>query len=280
MRAITEVFSIFLKLGLTSFGGPVAHLGFFQRVFVQERQWLSSATYAELVALCQFLPGPASSQVGFAIGLHRAGMGGALAAWLAFTLPSALIMIALAAGLATLDPADYEGPLRALKAAAVGVVAWAVWGMARHLTPDWQRLLIAALAVATALGLPLLLGLSILGQISALVLGALLAPLLVPRVAVQAGSALSLPFRRRGGLVAAGLFVGLLLGLPLMAWLFPATWLSISDALYRAGALVFGGGHVVLPLLHAETVATDMLDEDSFLAGYGAAQALPGPLFA
>ncbi|MDQ2069192.1 chromate efflux transporter [Natronospira bacteriovora] len=280
MRASWEVFRVFLLLGLTSFGGPIAHLGFFQKEFVERRRWLASDTYAELIALCQFLPGPASSQAGFAIGLHRAGLTGALAAWLAFTLPSAIIMIALASGLALFEPGDYEGAVRALKAAAVGVVAWAVWGMARSLTPDWQRLLIAALAVATTLGLPLLLGLTAVGQIGAIVLGALLAPLLVPKVAVQTGSPLALPFHRRGGLLAGGLFLALLMGLPFMAWLSPATWLTISDAMYRAGALVFGGGHVVLPLLHAETVATGMMDEDTFLAGYGAAQALPGPLFA
>jgi len=280
MPRVLEVFQVFLKLGLTSFGGPAAHIAFFQRVFVEERQWLDARAYGELVGLCQFLPGPASSQVGFAIGLHRANLPGALAAWLGFTLPSAVIMLTFGAGLLFLDPGDYQGLIQGLKAAAVGVVAWAVWSMGRQLTPDWQRLLIAALAVITAVILSQLMAWPVLAQIGAILLGAALAPLLLAHRDPEPGAGLSIPFQKRGGFIAGGLFALGLLALPLLAWLFPSAWLSIVDAMYRAGALVFGGGHVVLPLLYAETVAQGMLEEDAFLAGYGAAQALPGPLFA
>jgi len=276
---IIETFLIFLKLGFTAFGGPIAHLGFFQRVFVEEKRWLSPSAYAELLALCQFLPGPASSQVGFAIGLHRAGLGGAMAAWLGFTLPSAIIMVTLGSGLFVLDPESYEGALRGLKAAAVAVVAWAIWGMGRNLCPDSPRLLIAGLAAAVALLGGMSLGWPIIGQISAIVLGALIAPLLIQSLPHYAGDGLSLPIKSRGAWVAGTLFLGGLLILPLIAWIFPTTWLAVIDAMYRAGALVFGGGHVVLPLLYAETVANDFVEGDAFLAAYGAAQALPGPLF-
>ncbi|MCC5808978.1 MAG: chromate efflux transporter [Ectothiorhodospiraceae bacterium] len=273
--SVGEVFLAFLKLGLTSFGGPIAHLGFFQTVFVQERKWLDSQAYAELVALCQFLPGPASSQVGFAIGLHRAGLGGALAAWLAFTAPSAIIMIAFGAGFAALDLADYGGIIHGLKVAAVAVVAWALWGMARGLTPDLKRLLIAVVALTLALLIP-----TAAGQISAIVAGALLAPWLVPQPDTPGGSGLRVPVSRFIAVLAATLFAALLVGLPLAAALTDATGVGVADSMFRAGALVFGGGHVVLPLLHAETVATGMVGADEFLAGYGLAQALPGPLFA
>jgi chromate transporter len=272
---VGEVFLAFLKLGLTSFGGPIAHLGFFQTAFVQQRKWLDSHAYAELVALCQFLPGPASSQVGFAIGLHRAGLRGALAAWLGFTAPSAAIMIAFGAGLAAFDLTSYSGILHGFKVAAVAVVAWALWGMARGLTPDLRRLFIAAVAAGMAVGIP-----TVAGQVGAIVMGALLAPLLVPQPALPTGGGLDVPLARGGALVAGALFVVGLLGLPLVAANTDSNAIGVVDSLYRAGALVFGGGHVVLPLLHTETVATGMVGREAFLAGYGVAQALPGPLFA
>ncbi|MCK8515703.1 chromate efflux transporter [Methylonatrum kenyense] len=271
---VREVFTAFLKLGLTSFGGPVAHLAFFQTVFVRERQWLDSRAYAELVALCQFLPGPASSQVGMAIGLHRAGAAGAVAAWLAFTAPSALLMITAGLTLSGTDLSQHAGLLQGLKAAAVGVVAWAIWNMARSLTPDFNRLLIAALACLLALFVP-----TVLGQLAGIALGAVLAHWLVPASAAQTGSGLRLSIGRRGGLIAGALFLAGLLGLPLLAGLGNQMALTVLDSMYRAGALVFGGGHIVLPLLHAETVQTGMISSDTFLAGYGLAQAMPGPLF-
>ncbi len=271
---VREVFLAFLKLGLTSFGGPVAHLGFFQTVFVRERQWLDGRAYAELIALCQFLPGPASSQVGMAIGLHRAGPGGALAAWFAFTAPSALLMIVAGLTLSGTDLSQHAGLLQGLKAAAVGVVAWAIWGMARSLTPDFRRLTIAALACLLAVFVP-----TVLGQLSGIVLGAALAHWLVPESDTTAGGGLRLAIGRRGAVLAGALFITGLLGLPLLAGLGSQMAVTVLDSMYRAGALVFGGGHVVLPLLHAETVQTGMISSDSFLAGYGLAQAMPGPLF-
>lgn len=270
-----QIFTVFLKLGLTSFGGPIAHLGFFQQEFVERRRWLSADAYAELVALCQFMPGPASSQVGFAIGLQRAGLPGALAAWLGFTLPSALIMIACGAWLVALDPASYAGAVQGLKLAAVAVVAWALWGMARSLAPDWQRRVIVIIAALAAL----LLG-GVGGQLLALAIGALLAVWLVPPQPAMAAQAAPPSLGRRPALLALTLFATLLLVLPLLALQLGGTDWCIADAMYRAGALVFGGGHVVLPLLHAETVTTGLISEDHFLAGYGIAQALPGPLFA
>ena len=269
-----EVFSAFLKLGLTSFGGPVAHLAFFQTVFVRERQWLDSRAYAELVALCQFLPGPASSQVGIAIGLHRAGLKGALAAWVAFTTPSAIIMIIAGMTLAGTDLSDQTGVIQGLKAAAVGVVAWALWGMSRSLTPDGPRLLIAALACAMAILIP-----TIAGQLGGLLAGAVLARWLVPEAEAGTGGRLQIAIGRRTGLIAGLLFASGLIGLPLLTSLGNHTALTIVDSMYRAGALVFGGGHVVLPLLHAETVQPGLIPSDTFLAGYGLAQAMPGPLF-
>ena len=270
-----QVFTAFLILGLTSFGGPVAHLGFFQREFVERRRWLSADDYAELVALCQFMPGPASSQVGFAIGLQRAGLPGALAAWLGFTLPSALIMIGCGAWLVALDPASYAGAVHGLKLAAAAVVAWALWGMARSLAPEWRRRLIVVIAALAAL-----LVSGVVGQLLALAIGAGLALWLVPAQTNLPSNDNSSRLKHRPALIALALFVALLLILPLLALSQDGAGWQIADAMYRAGALVFGGGHVVLPLLHAETVSTGLISEDHFLAGYGIAQALPGPLFA
>jgi len=271
-----SIFWIFLKLGLTSFGGPIAHLGYYRNEFVLRRQWLDDARYGDLVALCQFLPGPASSQVGFALGVLRGGgLRGGLAAWTGFTLPSALLMFAFALGAASLAGPSAAGVVHGLKLVAVAVVAQAVWGMARTLTPDRQRIAIAlaATAIVVLAGGPA-------GQLAAIAAGASAGYWLCRGPLAQPGVELSMPVGRRAGIAALALFGILLLGLPLSAGLTEDRPLALFDAFYRSGALVFGGGHVVLPLLQAETVASGWVANETFLAGYGLAQALPGPLFA
>jgi chromate transporter len=270
-----EVFFVFLKLGLTSFGGPIAHLGYFRDEIVVRRRWLSDAEYADLVALCQFLPGPASSQVGFALGLWRAGALGALAAWAAFTLPSAAFLVVLALGAAAIDGPIAQGVLHGLKLVAVAVVAQAVWGMVRSLAPDRQR---ATIAVGAVFVVIVLAGSA--GQVAAIGLGALAGLLLCRDGSVATATPMRFPVSRMVGTISILLFLALLAGLPIAASLANTHGISLFDAFYRAGALVFGGGHVVLPLLEAETVATGWLSQDTFLAGYGATQAVPGPLFA
>lgn len=264
-----EVFVAFLKLGLTSFGGPVAHLGFFRTAFVERRRWLDEAAYADLVALCQFLPGPASSQVGIAIGKLRAGYPGAIAAFVAFTLPSVVLLLAVASGAALLEGPLAAGALHGLKVAALAVVAQAVWAMARTLTPDTARRGVALAAGLVALVLP-----SPVTQVTIIALAAL-AGLARP----VAGPDLPLRPPTRGDLFWLIGFLALLAGLPLLA-LGGDPAVGLIDRMYRTGALVFGGGHVVLPLLEADFVAPGLIGRDAFLAGYGAAQAVPGPLFA
>jgi chromate transporter len=267
--ATLEVLLVFLRLGLTSFGGPVAHLGYFREAFVVRRRWIDEAGYADLVALCQFLPGPASSQVGFALGLKRAGLAGACAAWLGFTAPSAALMLAVAYGADTFATPTGQAVAHGLKLVAVAVVAHAVFGMARSLCTDWttRALAVAAtaatLAVATAWAAPAIIAAAGLVCL-ALAARAPAAP--VPPVAAT-----------NPAWAPLALFAALLVALPLLAPQGGAY--AIADAFYRAGALVFGGGHVVLPLLDAETVGRGWLDAEAFLAGYGAAQAVPGPLF-
>lgn len=269
-----EVFLAFLKLGLTSFGGPIAHLGYFRDELVSRRRWIDEQGYADLVALCQFLPGPASSQVGFALGLWRGGPLGALAAWAAFTLPSAILLVALALGAGALEGPVAQGVLHGLKIVAVAVVAQAVWGMARSLAPDRQRSAIAVLGLAVTM---LLAG--ALGQVVAIALG-VLAGLVWCRGDLAATHAvLSFGISKRLGAALLVVFGVLLFGLPLLASVVGAQGLSLFDAFYRAGSLVFGGGHVVLPLLDAEVVGNGWVAKDQFLIGYGAAQAVPGPLF-
>ena len=270
------IFRIFLKLGLTSFGGPIAHLAYFRNELVLRRQWLDDARYGDLVALCQFLPGPASSQVGFALGVLRGGgLRGGLAAWIGFTLPSALLMFAFALGAASLAGAAAAGVVHGLKLVAVAVVAQAVWGMARTLTPDRRRIAIALAAIAIVV---LVDGPA--GQLFAIAAGAGAGYWLCRGPVARPGVELSMPISRRAGIAALALFGVLLLGLPLAAALTEHRPLALFDAFYRSGALVFGGGHVVLPLLQAETVASGWIPDQTFLAGYGLAQALPGPLFA
>ena len=271
---LAEVFFAFLKLGLTSFGGPVAHLGYFHGEFVVRKRWLEEQSYADLVALCQFLPGPASSQVGLGIGLSRAGYAGALAAWIGFTLPSALILVAFAYGLVGLEGLLGTGWLHGLKVAAVAVVALAVLGMARTLAPDRQRATLAVAAAVISLAVP-----SAWGQVGAIALGGAVGVALFNNGAPTDHASLPLSVSRPVALTALGLFLTLLIGLPLAAANTQNSALAYFDAFYRAGALVFGGGHVVLPLLQAEVVPPGWVTNDAFLAGYGAAQAVPGPLF-
>jgi len=272
---IGSIFAVFLRLGLTSFGGPIAHLGYYRREFVERRRWLSEAAYADLVALCQLLPGPASSQVGFAVGLSRGGLAGGLAAWLGFTLPSAVAMVLFAQGAAALTGPLSAGMLHGLQVAAVAVVAQAVWSMARSLCPDRPRATIAVVATLIVTAAP-----AAIGQIAAILAGAI-AGAWLPREAPAVGAAarLSIPVPRALAVAALAVFALLLIGLPIAAavWAVPA--LAVAEAFYRAGALVFGGGHVVLPLLHVSVVEPGWVSEDAFLSGYGAAQAVPGPLF-
>jgi chromate transporter len=270
-----EVLRVFLKLGVTSFGGPVAHLGYFRGEFVVRRQWLSERAYADLVALCQFLPGPASSQVGFCIGLVRAGYAGALAAWAAFTLPSAVLLTGFAYTAGVLSGRAGAGLLHGLKLVAVAIVAQAVLGMARTLCPDPARALIGLSALVFALLLR-----SPAAQIAVIVAGALLGLALCRGVPAAADEAAPYsPVSRRAGLAALTLFLLLLGGLPLLQRLVPVPGVALLAAFYRCGALVFGGGHVVLPLLRAAFVPPGWVSDGEFLAGYGAAQAVPGPLF-
>lgn len=269
------VFAVFLRLGLTSFGGPVAHLGYFRDEFVTRRKWLDDKSYADLVALCQFLPGPASSQVGIAVGLIRAGYLGSLAAWIGFTLPSAIAMVLFAYGVTHIDGTMGSGWLHGLKIAAVAVVANAVLGMMTSLAPDRARATLAVVAAALVLAMP-----SAWGQIGAIVVGALVGfALFRNSAASQSGARVSAPIGDHAALAAVVIFVALLIALPLAAAAFPAQGLQYFDAFYRVGSLVFGGGHVVLPLLQAEVVPPGWVSDDAFLAGYGAAQAIPGPLF-
>ena len=268
-----EVFRASLGLGLTSFGGPIAHLGYFERAYVRQRHWLSSEEYAGLVALCQMLPGPASSQVGILIGLRRANWPGALAAWLGFTLPSALAMAAFALVAPAMQGPALNAVLHGLKLVAVAVVSQAVWSMAQKLCPDRPR---TALALLAAVLLLVVGGAWI--QDLALVLGAVGGALFCRNIAASPGVPMVGVTMRAGG-VALVLFLILLIGLPLVGREAPHTILDMASIFYRAGALVFGGGHVVLPLLRDALVPQGWLSDNAFLAGYGAAQAIPGPLF-
>jgi chromate transporter len=273
--SVGEVFAAFLKLGLTSFGGPIAHLGYYRQELVIRRRWLDEATFADLVALCQFLPGPASSQVGFCLGVLRGnGLLGGLAAWLTFTLPSAAIMFAFALGAAHFTGPVAQGFLHGLKLVAVAVVAQAVWGMAKSLTPDRPRAGIALAALAVVV-----LFAGSLAQISAIVLGAALGLWLCRGEASPVSGRLNFPVTRSSGSIALALFAALLLMLPVAAAASGSHALALFDAFYRSGALVFGGGHVVLPLLQAEVVTPGWVSNEAFLAGYGLAQAVPGPVF-
>lgn len=273
-RNLAEVASAFLRLGLVSFGGPVAHLGYFQREFVVRRRWLDDAAYADLVALCQFLPGPASSQVAFALGMRRAGVPGAVLASACFALPSAVLMILFAYGVASFGDVSSAGWLHGLKLAAVAVVALAVWRMSVTLCPDWPRRILAACAAAAVLLMP-----GALSQVGVLAACAAIGLLGRGDDASQGETGGRLGRAHAWAGAALVLFALLLALLPVAARVSGDRTVAVFDSFYRAGSLVFGGGHVVLPLLRSEVVPRGWVDDGSFIAGYGAAQALPGPLF-
>lgn len=270
-----EIFFVFLKLGLTSFGGPVAHLGFFREEFIIRRRWLKENTYADIVALCQFLPGPASSQTGITIGLSRGGLAGGIAAWLGFTTPSAIALIGFAYGVSSLAELNQSGLFAGLKIVAVAVVAQAVWGMATKLCPDRNRITLALLSTIGILAWP---GPST--QILSIIIGGIIG-WIIYRNSGETASVESLPIKihKKLSFICLIFFSLLLIGLPVFTAIYPHHSLVLFDNFYRAGSLVFGGGHVVLPLLQTGVVPPGWVSEDQFLAGYGAAQAIPGPLF-
>jgi chromate transporter len=274
MSAFLEVLTVALRLGLTSFGGPIAHLGYFRDEYVARRKWLDEKSYADLVALCQFLPGPASSQVGMAIGISRAGLSGALAAWLGFTLPSALLLIVFAFGVDALGTAATAGWLHGLKVVAVAVVAQAVWGMAKSLCPDRQRATLAIVAAVVTLSWP-----TAAGQMVAIIIAGIVGWLFLAPTILTSQVHAQFPVSKRTGVFAWIIFFVLLLGLPAIRPLAQSHWLDVFDSFFRVGSLVFGGGHVVLPLLQTEVVGPGWITNEQFVAGYGATQAVPGPLF-
>lgn len=271
--SVWEILKVSTRLGITSFGGPIAHLGYFHEEYVHRRQWLDEHTYADLVALCQFLPGPASSQVGISIGLLRAGWFGGLAAWIGFTLPSAIALIVFAYCVSGLDIHN-AGWLHGLMVVAVAVVAQAVWGMARKLATGVTKATIAVISALTALLMP-----SPWTQVATIVLAAVVGRILLRPQAIAKVEPIRVPISRRAGLVAWGVFFAFLILLPLVQWVWPDSVLGMFNGFYRSGSLVFGGGHVVLPLLQQSVVTTGWMTNAQFLAGYGAAQAVPGPLF-
>lgn len=267
-----EILAVSAKLGLTSFGGPIAHLGYFHNEYIRRRHWLDERTYADLVALCQFLPGPASSQVGIGIGMLRGGVWGSLLAWFGFTLPSAILMILFAYALQSFDIGQ-AGAVHGLKIVAVAIVAQAVIGMRRKLAPDRTRATIAVAVCAASL-----LWHAAAGQLALLAAAGVIGLLLYRGTASPELPELRVPVGRGFGAVCLALFFGLLIGLPLLRSLSGSEWLAMADSFYRTGALIFGGGHVMLPLLEREFVPSGLVSQADFLAGYGAAQALPGPL--
>lgn len=269
-----EVLAVALRLGLTSFGGPIAHLGYFRDEYVVRRKWLDEKSYADLVSLCQFLPGPASSQVGMAVGIARAGLPGALAAWLGFTLPSALALVLFAFGVSALGGAANAGWLHGLKVVAVAVVGQAVWGMAKGLCPDRERATLAILTAIVTLAWP-----GATSQLLSIAAAGIIGWLLLPPTGLGAESHTQFRISKRAGMIAWVIFFLLLLGLPLLRPVAASHWVDVFDSFFRVGSLVFGGGHVVLPLLQSEVVRPLWVTNEQFIAGYGAAQAVPGPLF-
>lgn len=269
-----QVFLIFLRLGLTSFGGPVAHIGYFREEFVARRKWLSDARYADLVALCQFVPGPASSQVGMGIGMALGGLRGSLVAWLGFTMPSAIVLAALGMAFVGFDLGAVEGIIRGLKLVAVGVVIHALLGMARSLCPDVPRTILAVLAVGVMIASD-----TVMAQFG-VILGGMAAGFFLLRHKVSGDVDPGYASRSaKGAIIALGAFFVLLVMLPVLAKLDPTGLFAVIDGFYRSGALVFGGGHVVLPLLQNAVVTPGWVDTETFLAGYGATQGVPGPIF-
>lgn len=269
-----KIFLIFLKLGFISFGGPIAHLGYFREEFVHKRRWLSDEEYADLVALCQFLPGPASSQIGIALGLSKARYLGALAAWLGFTMPSAIALILFALGMTSDSAFISDGIVHGLKIVAVAIVAQAIWGMAKILCPDRHRIMIMLMTTCFILWLP-----SLFSQVIVIFVAGIVGILLFKPPISLSNNCFNIPISERSGVAGLVLFFGLLLILPLITMMTQNPTWGMIDLFYRVGSLVFGGGHVVLPLLQTEVVSTGMVNQDLFLAGYGASQAVPGPLF-
>ncbi|MCX7140603.1 MAG: chromate efflux transporter [Proteobacteria bacterium] len=269
-----RIFWIFLKLGCTSFGGPIAHIGYFRSEFVEKRKWLDDSAYTDLVALCNFLPGPASSQIGIALGTLKAGIPGGFAAWLGFTMPSALALLLFAYGFTAFGVSADAAWIHGLKIVAVAVVAQAVWGMGKTLCPDRLRATLAIAATLIVFAWP-----SEWGQILAIVLGALVGLRYLPPVVLHQPENTRFMVSKAAAVAAWVFFLGLLFALPTLAHLTGSQALATFDSFYRTGSLVFGGGHVVLPLLRNEVVLSGWVDDSLFLAGYGAAQAVPGPLF-
>ena len=272
--SVATVFLTFLRLGFTSFGGPIAHIGYFHDEFVARRKWLDERAYADLVALCQFLPGPASSQVGIGVGMSRAGLPGALAAWIGFTTPSAIALMLFGYGVLQFGSAVETGALHGLKVVAVAVVAQAVWSMARNLCPDAKRATLAVLASIAVLAVP-----SPFVQVGVIVVGGLIGWAILRVDGPRDHVGLGIRVNRGFAIAALTLFFAALFGLPVLAAAFPSQTMALVDSFFRSGSLVFGGGHVVLPLLQSEVVPPGWVSNDAFLAGYGAAQAVPGPLF-
>lgn len=271
---MAEILLVALRLGLTSFGGPVAHLGYFRQEYVHARRWLDESSYADIVALCQFLPGPASSQVGIAVGITRGGLLGGAAAWAGFTLPSAAALILFAYGVGEFGGLAGDGWLRGLEVAAVAVVALAVWGMAKSLAPDRPRATIAAVSTIV-----LLFWQAAAGYVFVIAASGLIGWLLMRGETTPSRPAgAQIPIGRVTAVGSLALFFCLLLALPLARQVLTSEWLDVFDGFFRSGSLVFGGGHVILPLLRAEVVPTGWVTEEQFVAGYGAAQAIPGPL--
>jgi len=269
-----EVLRVSTRLGLTSFGGPIAHLGYFHEEYVQRRKWIDEQSYADLVALCQFLPGPASSQVSIAIGIARARLLGGLAAWIGFTLPSALALVAFAFGIGAFASTADAGWLHGLKIVAVAVVAQAVWGMACSLCPDRERATIAIIASIVTLTWP-----NAVGQLSSIAVAGLVGLFAFRDTSSTSLSHMRFPIGKKLGVAAWIVFFILLVGLPLVRLIVSSHTLEVFDSFFRVGSLVFGGGHVVLPLLQTEAVGPGWVSNEQFVAGYGAAQAVPGPLF-
>jgi chromate transporter len=273
LRSLWEILIVSTKLGLTSFGGPIAHLGYFHEEYIRRRKWLDEKSYADLVALCQFLPGPASSQVGIGIGILRAGVIGGVISFIGFTLPSVIALILFAIMIQGLNIND-AGWLHGLKIVAVAVVAHAILGMAQNLTPDLKRKAISLFALVSTL-----LWQTAFTQIGVILIAACIGFLLYKQQKTHDEPTMSFPVSRRFAVICLTLFFGLLIVLPLLREMTSLSWITMFDRFYRSGSLVFGGGHVVLPLLEREFVPTGLLSEEAFLAGYGAAQAVPGPLF-
>ncbi|PEI96800.1 ChrA protein [Bacillus pseudomycoides] len=273
IKPLLEILIVSTRLGLTSFGGPIAHLGYFHEEYIRRRKWMDEKSYADLVALCQFLPGPASSQVGIGIGVMRAGLLGGILAFIGFTLPSVIALIVFASLLQGLN-IENAGWIHGLKIVAVVIVAHAILGMAQKLTPDLQRKSIALFALVGSL-----LWQTAFTQVGVILLAAGIGYLIYREHTENDEVHLSFPISRKLGIICLSLFLGLLIFLPILRELTTASWIAMFDSFYRSGSLVFGGGHVVLPLLEREFVPTGWLNEASFLAGYGATQAVPGPLF-